>query len=114
MLPQSSGAMAATGASGAEQAGWRSELGARWAEGRRGAGTRHSLSGSGALDSSRSQPGGAAVLESAPPLPFIAFLMSLGRGGPGGPARWPMAALSQRPSGAGRGAPDSSPAPCVS
>lgn len=45
---------------------------------------------------------------------FYRFLMSQERGGPSGPACWPMAARPPRPSDAGRGVPDSSPAPRVS
>lgn len=98
----------------------RVEKPARCAQGQRGGAgqsARRSLSGSLALGLSCLQPlaarrcscAGAGAAAS-----FYRFLMSLERGGPSGPASWPMAARPPRPSDAGRGVPDSSPAPCVS
>jgi hypothetical protein len=84
------------------------------AEGRRGASARRSLSDSLALGLSCLQPLAARRCSCAgagAAAAFYRFLMSLERGGPSGPACWPMAARPPRPSDAGRGVPDSSPAP---
>lgn len=80
---------------GAEASGARNG-----AEGRRGASARHSLPSSLALGSSRSQPLAARLCSCAGSGAAAAFYRlpeSPGRGGPGGPARWPMAARPPRP-----------------
>lgn len=93
---------------------------ARCALGQRGGAgqsARRSLSGSLALGLSCLQPLAARRCSCAgagAAAAFYRFLMSPERGGPSGPACWPMAARPPRPSDAGRGVPDSSPAPRVS
>lgn len=70
------------------------------AEGRRGASARHSFPSSLALGSSRLQPLAAwlcSCAESAAVAAFYRLPESLGRCGPGGPARRPMAARPPRP-----------------